>query len=318
MKISKEAKVGLLGIVAIAVFYLGFNFLKGLDLFSTENEYMVVFDDVQGLQTSNQVSYKGVTVGRVLKITPDQENEQIRVTLAVRKKIVLTDRTVALLADDGLIGGKLIKLDIQPGKEIGEGTSLIGETQLGLADSAIEQITPALHNVDSLVINLNKIVSQFDQTGYALNALLESAKQTSNGVNAVLANNQSKLAEITTNAALLTANLNQLTSKLDSQMAPIMAETGQFTKQLNTLELEETVSSLNETVNGLKVVLDNVNQGQGTLGKLTSDDSLYTNLDRTAASLEALLSDMKANPRRYVHFSLFGGKDKSEKKKEKQ
>ncbi|KPM48185.1 MlaD family protein [Jiulongibacter sediminis] len=315
MKISKEAKVGLLGIISLAVLYIGFNFLKGLDLFSTENEYKVVFNDVNGLQVSNAVTYKGVTVGRVMSMETDQENDQIDVTLAVKKKIKITDQSIALLADDGLIGGKLIKLDIKPGNELKQGEEIIGEIELGLADAAIQEITPALSHVDSLVVNLNEVVKQFDQTGTALKALMASANQTTNGVNAVLAKNQASLAKITTNAAMLTDNLNTLTVSLDSQMAPIMTQTGEFTQNLSTLELEKTVNNLNSTIAGLQQVLADVNSGQGTLGKLTSDEALYGNLENTAASLDALLSDMKTNPRRYVHFSLFGGKDKTEKKK---
>lgn len=315
MKFSKEAKVGLLGIVTIAILYLGFNFLKGLDVFSTVDEYTVTFADVSGLQNSNRVTYKGVPVGRVMAIQTDQQNESIKVTLSINKKINLTNNTTAYLADDGLIGGKVIKLDIKPGDPIEEGTELKGGVELGLADAAIQEITPALGHVDSLVVNLNTIVKQFDQTGNALKALMASANQTTNGVNAVLAKNQASLAKITTNAAMLTDNLNTLTVSLDSQMTPIMTQTGEFTQNLNTLELEKTVNNLNSTIAGLQQILADVNSGQGTLGKLTSDEALYGNLESTAASLDALLSDMKNNPRRYVHFSLFGGKDKSEKKK---
>jgi phospholipid/cholesterol/gamma-HCH transport system substrate-binding protein len=315
MKFTKEAKVGLLGIVTLAILYLGFNFLKGLDVFSTVNEYHVRFSDVVGLQNSNRVTYKGVSVGRVMSIETDQDNDRVNVTLTINKKIKVTDKTKAVLADDGLIGGKVIKLVIEPGKELAEGSELIGSIELGLADAAIQKITPALNDVDSLVVNLTKVVKQFDQTGYALKSLMASANQTTDGVNTVLARNQASLAKVTTNAALLTENLNKLTNSLDAQMTPIMTQTGEFTKNLNELELEKTVNNLNTSIAGLQSILADVNNGQGTLGKLTSDDSLYINLDNTAASLDALLSDMKKNPRRYVHFSLFGGKDKSEKKK---
>ncbi len=316
MKISKEAKVGLLGIISLVILYLGFNYLKGLDVFSTENEYQVVFSDVQGLQTSNAVTFKGVNVGRVMSMKTDQENNRINVTLAVRKHIKLTDQTVALLSDDGLIGGKLIKLQIEPGTSLPEGGLLKGQTEMGLADEAISTITPALQNVDSLLINLNKVVKQFDQTGYALNELLTSANKTTDGLNAVLAQNSNGLAKVISNAETVTENLGTVTGNLDTQIAPIMERTGAFTENLSTLELEKTVSSLNTAIAGLQDILTNVNEGQGTLGKLTSDQSLYSNLDETAASLDALLSDLKANPRRYVHFSLFKGKDKEGKKKE--
>ena len=316
MNISKEIKVGALGVITIAILYFGFNFLKGSDLFSTTNEFDVVFDDVQGLQNSNVVTYKGVNVGRVMKIEPDQKNENIRVTLAVKKSIIVTDQTTALLSDDGLIGGKMIQLDIKPGKELADGGRLIGKQQLGLADAAIQKITPALNDVDSLVVSLTKVINDFDKSGTALKALMASATQSTAGVNELMAKNSANLSKITTNAALLTANLNDLTNKLDTQITPIMAQTGQFTSNLNKLELEKTVNNLNTTIAGLQAIMNDVNNGQGTLGKLTSDDSLYVNMDNTAAALDALLSDMKENPRRYVHFSLFGGKDKSDKKKD--
>lgn len=316
MNISKEIKVGALGVVAIATLYFGFNFLKGSDLFSTTNVYDVIFDDVQGLQTSNAVTYKGVNVGRVMKIEPDQNNENVRVTLAVKKSIIVTDQTTALLSDDGLIGGKMIQLDIKKGKELVDGGRLIGKQQLGLADAAIQKITPALNDVDSLVVSLTKVINDFDQSGTALKALMASATQSTAGVNELMAKNTANLTKITTNAALLTANLNELTNKLDTQITPIMAQTGQFTSNLNKLELEKTVNNLNTTIAGLQAIMTDVNNGQGTIGKLTSDESLYVNIDNTAAALDALLSDMKENPRRYVHFSLFDGKDKSDKKKD--
>jgi phospholipid/cholesterol/gamma-HCH transport system substrate-binding protein len=315
MKFTKEAQVGLLGIVTIAVFYLGFNFLKGLDVFSTVNEYRVTFSDVMGLQNSNDITYKGVSIGRVTKIETDQENEQINVTLAINKSIKVTDNTTAYLADDGLIGGKLIKLNVLPGNPLPEGAQLKGEVELGLADAAIQKITPALNDIDSLVSSLNRVINQFDNTGTTLKALMISANRTTDGVNAVLASNQANLVKITTNAALLTDNLNNLTLSLDSKMSPILSNTERFTDNLNALELEKTVNNLNSSISGLQEILSTINKGEGTLGKLTSDDSLYVNLDRTAASLDALLSDLKANPNRYVHFSLFGRKEKTERKK---
>lgn len=313
MKIAKEARVGLLGIISLAVLYLGFSYLKGLDVFSTENTYNVVFKDAQGLKNSNSVTYKGVNVGRVLSIKTDQENDQVKVVLSVKKFIKITDQTTALLVDDGLIGGKLIKLEVGAGEFLPEGGLLKGDIELGLADAAIKQITPALNNIDSLVVNLNTIVKQFDQTGYALKTMLASANKTTDGLNGLVANNSANLAKVINNAEMLTKNLNTLSLNLDTQVSPILKNADDFTAKLNTLELEKTVNDLNSSIGGLQTILADVNNGKGTLGKLTSDDSLYLNLDNTAASLEALLSDMKSNPKRYVHFSLFGGKNKEKK-----
>ncbi len=110
MTISKEAKVGLLGIVAIAILYFGFNFLKGLDFFSSKNEYTAKFKDVQGLQVSNPVTFNGVNVGRVMGISNDPNGEGVNVSITIKDEITLKADSKVLLADDGLIGGKIIKL----------------------------------------------------------------------------------------------------------------------------------------------------------------------------------------------------------------
>ena len=101
---KKEYKVGLLGIIAFAIFYLGFNFLKGLDIFRTENEYFSYYENAEGLQTSNPVTYNGVSVGRVVLVEPEQDKNRIKVMLAIKRDIKISDKTVAVLADNGLLG----------------------------------------------------------------------------------------------------------------------------------------------------------------------------------------------------------------------
>lgn len=313
MKFTKEAKVGLLGIVTLTIFYLGFNFLKGLDVFSNNDEYYTYYADVQGLQASNPVTYNGVTVGRVMEITPQQENSRVMVTMVISKDIKLTKNTVAVLADVSLLGSKAIKLVINKGEVVSDNYELKGELEGGLIDTATEQISPTLAKVDSVLINLNEVVKQFDDTGNAMKVLMASAIQTSNGVNGIVAQNSKSLSEITANAAILTSNLNKLTTDLDSQIKPILSKTSTFTDSLNAMELGKTVNSLNASVASLQTILSDINSGEGTLGKLTQDEALYKNLNATAADLDALISDLKANPKRYVHFSVFGRKDKKEK-----
>lgn len=316
MKFTKEAKVGLLGVVTLTIFYLGFNFLKGLDLFSSNNEYYTYYTDVQGLQVSNPVTYNGVTVGRVMKIEPQQAENRVKVLILVSDDIKLTENTTAVLADVSLLGSKAIKLLVSQGKALSNKVELKGELEKGMIDSATEQLSPTLARVDSVLINLNEVVKQFDDTGNAMKILMASATQTTNGVNGIVAKNSKSLAEITANAAILTSNLNKLTADLDRQIKPILAKTNTFTDSLNALRLGETVNTLNTSVASLQTILREINQGQGTLGKLTQDEALYKNLNATAADMDALLTDLKANPKRYVHFSVFGRKDKSKDKKE--
>jgi phospholipid/cholesterol/gamma-HCH transport system substrate-binding protein len=313
MAFKKEIWVGLLGLVGISILYFGFNFLKGSDLFSTVEEYKVQYKDVMGLEVSNPVTFNGVNVGRVLSLDPDYEKSVINVTLAIKKSVRLTDKSIAVLADDGLIGGKLIKLKIQPGTKLKGGGNLYGELENGLMQMVQDKLSPTLKNVDSLTVTLTKVVNEFANTGQALKVLLASATTSTNGVNGIIANNSKNLSAITGNAAVLTQNLNTLTKSLDAQLKPILEKTGTFADSLNHVKLGSTVNTLNHTINDLQGILNQINSGKGTIGKLAGDDSLYVNLDKTAASLNMLLGDMKVNPKRYVHFSLFGKKDKTKK-----
>ncbi|MFD2522306.1 MlaD family protein [Emticicia soli] len=311
---KKEVKVGLLGIVTFAIFYLGFNFLKGLDVFRTENEYFAYYSNVEGLQTSNPVMYNGVTIGRVVEVMPEQDRNRVKVMLAIKRDIVVNDNSVAILSDNGLLGGKMIKLLIQSGTPLKDEGTLKSEIEGGLMSGLSERAAPVLKNADSLIVTLTSIVQQFDQTGVALKALIANANQTTNGVNAVVASNAKNLSAITANAATLTSNLNGLTTNLDSQIKPILQKTNTFADSLNAMRLGQTVAQLNSSVTSLQVMLKEINQGKGTIGKLATDDSLYVNLDKTAANLASLMADLQANPKRYVHFSLFGRKDKEKKK----
>jgi len=311
---KKEVKVGLLGIVTFAIFYLGFNFLKGLDVFRTENEYFAYYSNVEGLQTSNPVMYNGVTIGRVVEVMPEQDRNRVKVMLAIKREIVVNDNSVAILSDNGLLGGKMIKLLIQSGTALQDEGTLKSEIEGGLMSGLSERAAPVLKNADSLIITLTSIVKQFDQTGVALKALVANANQTTTGVNAVVTANAKNLSAITANAATLTSNLNGLTTNLDSQIKPILQKTNTFADSLNAIRLGQTVAQLNNSVTSLQGILKEINQGRGTLGKLATDDSLYVNLDKTAANLASLMADLQANPKRYVHFSLFGRKDKEKKK----
>lgn len=309
MTISKEAKVGLLGIVAIAILYFGFNFLKGLDFFSSKNEYKANFKDVQGLQVSNPVTFNGVNVGRVMLIENEPSGKGVDVTITIKGDIKIKEDSKLVLGDDGLIGGKIIKLILgNSSKLLAKGSMIPSEIESGLLAATTEKLDPTLKNLDALLINLNTIAQDFDQTGKALKILMASATQTSNGLNGIVATNSKSIKEITTNAADLTKQLSTLTKSLDSQMKPILTKTNTFADSLGTIQLGKTVNNLNTTVASLQSILKDINNGKGTIGQLTSNDSLYINLEHTAGSVNALLTDMKANPKRYVHFSLFGGK----------
>ena len=309
MKISKEVKVGLLAVVALLMLFFGFNFLKGSDFFSSNHKYTIIYDNIDGLTASNPVQINGLTVGQIrnIKILQDQNNKLL-VTIEVKSGIRVTKGSRAVLADDGLLGGKLIRLGINPGApELENGGMLVSAKESGLSALIKEKTLPVLNNVDSLTYQLNRVVGQFDQTGIVLNRTLASANAGVRTLDLAIQENRAGLK-----ATL--DNVNRLSNSLvetEKQLKPILAKADTFTDSLQGLQLKQTLGSVNKTVDNLQKILGAINEGQGSLGKLTTNDSLYRNVNATTASLEKLLTDLRENPKRYVHFSLFGKKDKT-------
>ena len=309
MKISREVKVGLLAVVTLLMLFFGFNFLKGTDFFSSNHKYTIVYDNIDGLTASNPVQINGLTVGQIrsIRILQDQGNKLL-VTVEIRSGIRVTKGSRAVLADDGLLGGKLIRLGINPGApELENGGMLVSAKESGLSALIKEKTLPVLNNVDSLTYQLNRVVGQFDQTGVVLNRTLEAANAGVRTLDLTIAENRAGLR-----ATL--DNVNRLSNSLvetEKQLKPILAKADTFTDSLQGLQLKQTLGSVNKTVDNLQKILGAINEGQGSLGKLTTNDSLYRNVNATTASLEKLLTDLRENPKRYVHFSLFGKKDKT-------
>ncbi|QMW01814.1 MlaD family protein [Spirosoma foliorum] len=308
MKVSQEVKVGLLAVVSLAMFYFGFRFLKGSDFFNSTNKYRVVYDNIDGLVPSNPVRINGLSVGRVKSIEILQnKGNKLLVTVELRKDIRVTQGTRAILVDDGLLGGKLIQLTIDPQKpELEDGGMLLAVKETGLSALIKEKTLPVLNNVDSLTYQLNRVVSQFDQTGVMLNQTLKSADAGVKTLDLTIAENRAGLKATLASVSHLAASLVET----EKQLKPILAKADTFADSLQGLQLKQTLGTVNKTVEGLQRILTDVNNGRGSLGKLTSDEALYSNVNKTAASLEKLLTDLREHPKRYVQFSVFGKKEK--------
>ena len=311
MKLSQEVKVGILAVVALTLLYFGFNFLKGSDFFSSNRQYEVVYDNVDGLTVSNPVQINGYTVGRVktVRILQDQGNQML-VTLDIRKDIVIGTGTKAILADNGLLGGKLIRLDINlKGQPLGDDGRLVAVKETGVVASLSSKATPVLNNVDSMTRNLNRIILSFDKTAAILNQTLQGANRVTGTLGLAVQENRAALQATLGNVSRLSASL----AETEKQFKPILAKANSFADSLNALQLRQTLASATQTVNNLQQLLAGIQQGRGSIGKLASDEALYKNVNATTVSLEKLLTDFRQNPKRYVHFSLFGRKDKTGK-----
>lgn len=290
--------------------YFGFNFLKGSDFFSSTTKYKVIYDSIDGLTPSNPVRLNGLIVGQVKKIDilQDQGNKLL-VTLELRKELLVTQGSRAVLADDGLLGGKVIQLTIKSGTAaLNDGDMLVGTKESGLSTLIRAKTLPVLDNVDSLTYQLNRIVKQFDQTGVVLNKTLASANAAVETLDLTIAENRAGLRTTLANVNRLSASLIET----ERQLKPILSKVDTFADSLQGLQLKQTLVTVNKTIGNLQTILSDISKGRGSIGKLASDEQLYRNVNATTASLEKLLTDLREHPKRYVHFSLFGRKEKAD------
>jgi len=312
--ISKEFKVGLLVVVAITLLYLGFNFLKGRDFFSSDNTFYTFYNDIDGLTISNQVIINGYAVGRVDKIEllPEQGNK-LMVTLKVKKAIGVTEGSVPMLADGGLLGGKQINLILGKGKVLESGDTLKGDVELGLTDMIAEKAGPLARNIDSTALVLKNMLVQYEAMSGSIAEILDNTKMTTASINGILDDNRQQLKNITANLAALTSSLKDT----EAQFKPIIAKLNTFAESLNELEFAEISKKSNELLAELNKTTKSINNSEGTLGKLIHSDSLYQQLNYTVSDLDRLLIDLREHPQRYVHLSVFGRKEGKENKEDK-
>lgn len=307
---SNELKVGFLALLAFLILYFGFNFLKGNDVFSTARVYYVEYDNVDGLMVSNQVMVNGIEVGKVKKveILPEKANK-ILVTLRLSQDILIPDKTVAVLSDGALLGGKIIRLRLEGKGNLAEDSFLKGETEVGVTALLKERAIPVIANADSLLVSFRQISNKFDHTGTYLNSLLKTSNETvsniNGSVNGIVADNKANIAQISSNMKTLSTDLIET----EKQLRPLLTKFNTVADSLNALKIGKTLKEVDATVISLKKIVQGLERGEGTAGKLMKNDSLYLGLNKTIVDLDKLLLDFRLQPKRYIGISVFGKKN---------
>ena len=307
---SNELKVGFLALLAFLILYFGFNFLKGNDIFSTARIYYVEYENVDGLMVSNQVMINGIEVGKVKKveIQPEKSNK-ILVTLRLSQAMVIPDKTVAVLSDGALLGGKIIRLRLEGKGNLAEDSFLKGETEVGLTTLLKERAIPVIANADSLLVSFRQISTKFDNTGTYLNTLLKTSNETvsnlNGSVNGIVADNRANIAQISSNMKILSADLMET----EKQLRPLLTKFNTVADSLQALRIGKTLKEVDATVVSLKKIVQGLERGEGTAGKLIKNDSLYVGLNKTLVDLDKLLLDFRLQPKRYIGISVFGKKN---------
>jgi phospholipid/cholesterol/gamma-HCH transport system substrate-binding protein len=305
-KISHEVKIGITVLITILVFIWLYNFLKGKDLFSKSTQYYVVYDKVGGLAESSPVEVNGYKVGVVQSVRfLDPESGRLVVTLTVDKGFKLPRNTVAEITTATLIAG--MKIQFVYGE--GPGTYSSGDTIPGrLAQSLIAKFENELIPLKN---KLSDLISVIDSVIGSINDIIDPQFKTNlrSGV-ASLSNTARSIDEAELKATL--ENINRFTQMLAENSDKLTSTFSSLENIADTLAAADIYNSVNNLKSSLEkaaVLLENLNNGQGTAGQLMTNDSLYKNLSSSLGSLNLLLLDMKANPKRYVHFSLFGKKN---------
>lgn len=310
---SKEIKVGLLAVVALVALAVGFNFLRGSNLLSSDRTYYATYPNVDGLNVGAPVILNGIKVGQVknLELQPQNSNA-VRAALELQKGVTVGDSTKAGLSGS-LLGSKTITLILgRNSKEFNGGETLRTTTAIGIADAFQAKALPVLDTVGATLAHINSFLNKDAQTN--IQGTLKGARLSTEALQKLIVANQANINQITRNFAQMSAALNKSTAKLDR----IASNFSQLSDSLKNAPVGPAMRRLNSTLAEAQTTMKGVNTAltdqKGSLGKLINDTLLYNNLNSTAASTNSLLVDFKENPKRYVHFSVFGGgKDKTKK-----
>ncbi|MEJ7779975.1 MAG: MlaD family protein [Daejeonella sp.] len=312
MKITNETKVGVLAAVSIAILIIGYSFLKGNDVFSSENEFYATYDRVDGLAISKPVLVNGYQIGRVSDLTL-QPNGQILAQFKINPEYAIPKNTIAKLESTDLLGGKAIVFDLGTGSDFArDGDTLNANIQKNLIDQ-VEPIQKKAEQIiarmDSVLTSVNSTLSpefqrNFDRSFASIARTLETLEGTTRTVDGLVTTQSRRIAGIMGNLESITGNFKNNNAKITT----IMNNFEKVSDEVAKANFAQTIAEANKAVANLQTIVNKVNTGQGTLGQLINDEKMYNNLNNAAANLDKLMVDLKANPKRYVSFSVFGGK----------
>ncbi len=315
--ISKELKVGLLTVVAFSILYWGFNFLKGVDFLSPTRTYYAIFDKVDGLTISNQIVINGYPVGRVdgIAIDPNSPKNRLIVTLAINKEVAVGDASMITLADDGLLGGKLLRLVLTTKNGIMEENDTIASgIEAGVTDIVYQKVMPITDKVDSAVSTINALLLEYKGMSQSIKGVIKNVDQTTATLSATMSENRANIGTVTGNMAKMSGSLLET----EKELRPIIAKMNALADSLNSVEFAALAASANKLMTELEKTTKALNEGEGSLGLMLKTDSLHSNLNQTMRDLDAILVDFKEKPKRYIpNISVFGKKDKEAKEKKK-
>lgn len=321
---SREFKAGVVVILAAAVLYWGISFLKGSDLFEHGTEVYAVYDNTEGITKSQNVTLNGFSVGKVSDVYFHPNNSgKIVVKMNITTDYPITANSIAEIRSADLLGAKEIALVLEKGSVLIEsGDTLRSSIEASLSESINKEVLPVKVKAEKLLASLDSTVNIL--TGFLGGEMQEEFRTSFDNVNRSISNlgtitdeislymseNREALGSATQNLERLTDMLNENRDELDR----VFNNLANISDTLARANAGEAMRSLSKTAKRLDAITSNIEAGEGTLGKLVANDSLYNEVNHAVLSLDKLLEDIKAHPGRYVEISIFGGKNKDTKK----
>ena len=303
MKYSKEVKTALLAIIAIVLLIFGYSFLKGENLLDNSRIFYAVYDDVEGLSPSSEVTINRLKVGQIKGIDFLNSSGDLLVTFTVKNDFKFSRNSEAQIYGGGIIGGKSLAIVPKYDKNVDwakSGDTLSGGKEEGIMELVNDRLTPLQNKLEGTIVSADSMLT-------AINQILDDS--TRNNIRGTFKNLDATVASFQVTANELQGIVQGNSEKLDRTFTNLDEMSGNFNKFSDTLtnmNISKITTDLEKVIADFESISDKLNNGEGTAAKLINDDAVYNNLDRATRQLEELLQDVKLNPKRYVHFSVFG------------
>ena len=303
MKLSYEIKTGILVLTGIILFIIGFSYLKSNDVFITDRIFYAVYDDVEGVSKGTPVTISGFNVGSVQDIEFYKNSSKLLLKFRVENEFNFSSESIAQIYETGLIGGKAVAVIPKYGNELARsGDTLQSDIAPGLTELVNDRLSPLQDKIESMVVSADSVL-------ISLNAVLNTEAKLE--IQSTIENFSSTVADLKTSAG----TLDEILDNNKNQINNIISNVNQTSNELAGLsgsfsDLSIVISNLSESSKNIDKIISEISEGEGSLNKLVFDDALINSLDAASKNINLLIKDLRLNPKRYVHFSLFGKKNK--------
>ena len=308
MKNKNEIKTGILVVIGIGLFIFGFSYLKSNDIFVGDRTFYAVYDDVEGVVNGTPVTVNGFPVGSIQDIS-FLKNNNLLVKFRVENDLTFSINSIAQIYETGLIGGKA--LSIIPANDNSRiavsRDTLKSSVAPGLTELVNEKLTPLQENIESMIVSANEVLSK-------VSLIFDDSTRTN--LKTIVSDFTETIRDLKETSAVLKSNKLNIDKIIDNAL-DISTDLSEISKTINQSELDLIISNFKIFSNDLALILEKINDSNGTISKLIENDTLFQNLNNASKSIDLLLEDIRLNPKRYIHFSIFGKKDKVYQSKSK-